>query len=89
MTDSRRTRRAGRPDRCSDHRRPHWLHPALLSAADEVVRHHKLSDTGWHALRQNCNDDEALELSMFVGHCVMVAMIINTEPAFAVTAPSA
>jgi AhpD family alkylhydroperoxidase len=66
---------------------------AMLTAADELVRAHKLSDKGWQTLRRHCSDDEGLELCMFVGHYVMVAMIINTagvqpEPAFAVTLPS-
>jgi len=63
---------------------------ALLAAADELVRQHKLSDSGWQALHQHRTDEEALELCMFVGHYVMIAMIINTagvqpEPRFAVT----
>ena len=63
---------------------------AMLTAADELVRAHKLSDNGWHILRRHCSDDEGLELCMFVGHYVMIAMIINTagvqpEPHFAVT----
>ena len=66
---------------------------ALLTATDELVRAHKLSDNGWHTLRRHCTDDEGLELCMFVGHYLMIAMIIDTagvqpEPAFAVTLPS-
>jgi 4-carboxymuconolactone decarboxylase len=62
---------------------------ALLAAADELVHQHKLSDGGWRALREYRTDEEALELCMFVGHYVMIAMIINTagvqpEPRFAV-----
>ena len=64
---------------------------ALLVASDELVGQHKLSDAGWQALRKHCTDEEALELCMFVGHYVMIAMIINTagvqpEPRFAVVA---
>jgi 4-carboxymuconolactone decarboxylase len=64
---------------------------ALLGAADELVREHKLSDGGWAALTEYVTLDEALEVCMFVGHYVMVAGIINSagiqpEPKFAVTA---
>lgn len=64
---------------------------ALLRATDELVRTNKLSEPKLQALRRYCNDDEILELCMFVGHYVMIAMIINTsgiqpEPNFAVEA---
>jgi 4-carboxymuconolactone decarboxylase len=66
---------------------------ALLAATDELVRDHQLSASGLIALRDFCSDDEVLELCMFVGHYVMIAMIINTagvqpEPNFAVTLPT-
>lgn len=62
---------------------------ALLHAADELVRHHKLDDDGWAALTTHVDADTALELCMFVGHYIMIAGIINTagvqpEPHYAV-----
>lgn len=65
---------------------------ALLRATDELVREHKLSDSELNTLRRHCSEDEILELCMFVGHYVMIAMIINTagiqpEPNFAVALP--
>jgi alkylhydroperoxidase family enzyme len=65
---------------------------ALLFGADVLLRQRKLDAAALEALRVHCTDDEVLELSMLVGHYVMVAMIINTagvqpEPAFAVVAP--
>lgn len=62
---------------------------AVLSATDELIEDHGLSDAGWAALTAHIDADEALELAMFVGHYVMVAGVINTagvqpEPRFAV-----
>jgi 4-carboxymuconolactone decarboxylase len=64
---------------------------ALAIAADELVRTHQLGPDGLASLQRHCTDDEVLELCMYVGHYVMVAMIIDTagvqlEPQFPVDA---
>jgi 4-carboxymuconolactone decarboxylase len=62
---------------------------ALLIATDELLTKRKLTTSGWAAVTEECTPDEVLELTMFVGHYVMVAMVINTvgiepEPHFSV-----
>ncbi|WP_280829485.1 carboxymuconolactone decarboxylase family protein [Mycobacterium sp. OTB74] len=66
---------------------------ALLWATDELIAQHKLTESGWAAALEQLNADEALELSLFVGHYVMIAMVINTagvqlEPGFDVVCSS-
>ncbi|MGH8505628.1 MAG: carboxymuconolactone decarboxylase family protein [Stenotrophobium sp.] len=61
------------PQACADaHER------ALLLACDELVRDKSISDTTWEMLAQQHNPKRLIEITILIGHYVMVAGFLNS-----------
>jgi alkylhydroperoxidase family enzyme len=51
---------------------------ALLSATDELIADHAISEDTWATAERVLSGDELLELCILVGHYVMVSMTLNS-----------
>lgn len=64
---------ADRPDAAwSDH------DAALISAVDELVDHHRVSDATWEALARDWSTQQLMDLVFTVGQYVMTCMALNS-----------
>jgi alkylhydroperoxidase family enzyme len=50
----------------------------LLTAADQLYRHHTVADSVWNALSERYSGDQLVELAMLVGQYVMVGTFLLT-----------
>lgn len=51
---------------------------ALLLAVDELHRDHRISATTWRRLAEHYEDRQLIELTMLIGHYVMLAGVLNS-----------
>lgn len=54
------------------------LYALLMRACDELCHNHQISDTTWSALSAQFSKPRLIEITMLVGHYVMIAAFLNS-----------
>lgn len=59
---------------------PGWtsLESAMLQAADDLVKEHRVGDATWNALKAELSEQQLIDLVFTVGQYTMVSMALNT-----------
>ena len=67
-------------DSLSEENSPIWDDKTrtLMTAVDELLEKHKLSDKNWEKLSKYYNEDQMLEFLVIVGYYIMIAITINS-----------